>query len=114
MVPKRSSDKVWQSVLMIAPATMLALALFAQIPPPAASDVEIGRGLFEGKGQCLSCHRIGDNGKGTARDLAWIGLLRTPEKLRAEVTNTARHPAASALTTADVDALVLPRSGVGA
>lgn len=91
---------------MIAPATMLALALFAQIPPPAASDVEIGRVLFEGKGQCLSCHRIGDSGKGTARDLAWIGLLRTPEKLRAEVTNTARHPAASALTTADVDALV--------
>ena len=66
LASKRSSDKVWQSVLMIAPATMLALALFAQIPPPAASDVEIGRGLFEGKGQCLSCHRIGDNGKGTS------------------------------------------------
>ena len=82
------------------------LALSAQVPPPAVSDVEAGRALFEGKGQCLSCHRVGDAGALKARDLGWIGLLRTPEKLRASVTNPSVHPAASTLTAAEVDRLV--------
>lgn len=82
------------------------LALSAQVPPPAVSEVEAGRALFEGKGQCLSCHRVGDTGASTARDLSWIGLLRTPEKLRAAVTATSAHPSASTLSAADVDRLV--------
>ena len=90
---------------MTAPAIAI-LALFAQVPPPAASDVEAGRVVFEGRGQCLSCHRVGDTGARTARDLSWIGLLRTPEKLRAAVTNTSVHPPASTLTAAEVDRLV--------
>lgn len=85
---------------------IVMLALSAQVPPPAVSDVEAGRALFEGKGQCLSCHRVGDTGAGTARDLSWIGLLRTPEKLRAAVTATSAHPSASTLGAADVDRLV--------
>lgn len=82
------------------------LALSAQLPPPAVSDVDAGRALFEGKGQCLSCHRVGENGGRTARDLSWIGLLRTPEKLRAAITNSSAHPSASTLTAAEVDRLV--------
>jgi precorrin-6B methylase 2 len=89
-----------------AAGALLVLALSAQLQPPAPSDVETGRGLFEGKGQCLSCHRVLDSGSGAARDLSWIGLLRTPEKLRAAVTNSSRHPSASALTPAEIDALV--------
>ena len=85
---------------------ILTLALSAQLPPPAASDADAGRTLFEGKGQCLSCHRVGESGGGTARDLSWIGLLRTPEKLRAAITKTSAHPAAAALTAAEVDRLV--------
>lgn len=85
---------------------IVMLALSAQVPPPAVSDVEAGRALFEGKGQCLSCHRVGDTGASTARDLSWIGLLRTPEKLRAAVTATSAHPSASTLSAADVDRLV--------
>lgn len=85
---------------------IVMFALSAQLPPPVVSDVDAGRALFEGKGQCLSCHRVGDTGGRTARDLSWIGLLRTPEKLRAAVTNTSSHAAASTFTPADVDRLV--------
>src|SRR5687768_898142 len=85
---------------------LFVMALFAQAAPPAPSDVDAGRALFEGKGQCLSCHRVEDAGERAARDLSWIGLLRTPDKLRAAVTNPARHPNESALSTAEVDRLV--------
>jgi predicted methyltransferase len=87
-------------------AAMFVLALSAQLPPPAVSDVEAGRVLFEGKGQCLACHRILDSGGRAARDLSWIGLLRTPDKLRAAITNPSTHPAASAFTPEEVDRLV--------
>jgi ubiquinone/menaquinone biosynthesis C-methylase UbiE/mono/diheme cytochrome c family protein len=85
---------------------IVVLAFSTQLPPPAASDVDAGRTLFEGKGQCLACHRILDTGAGTARDLSWIGLLRTPDKLRAAVTNPATHPRASALAAQEIDHLV--------
>jgi SAM-dependent methyltransferase len=85
---------------------ILSLTLFAQAPPPAAPDVEAGRIIFEGKGQCLSCHRLGETGGRSARDLAWIGLLRTTDKLRAAVTNPSSHPAASAFTRTEVNSLV--------
>ena len=34
-----------------------------KLPPPAPTDVDAGRVLFEGKGQCLSCHRVRDSGR---------------------------------------------------
>lgn len=82
------------------------LAFSAQLPPPSAADADAGRVLFEGKGRCLSCHRLSETGGRTARDLSWIGLLRTPEKLRAAISNPATHPLAAALTPGDVDRLV--------
>jgi ubiquinone/menaquinone biosynthesis C-methylase UbiE len=84
----------------------LSAALSAQAAPPAPSDVDAGRVLFEGKGQCLSCHRVADSGSGAARDLSWIGLLRTSDKLRAAVTNPAWHPSSSGLTSSEIDRLV--------
>lgn len=78
----------------------------AQLAPPAPADVDTGRALFEGRGRCLTCHRVEETGATTARDLSWIGLLRTPERLRASVTNPATHPAAAALTPAEIDSLV--------
>ena len=82
------------------------LAFSAQLPPPVAADVTAGRVLFEGTGQCVTCHRMAETGGRTARDLSWIGLLRTPDSLRAAVTNPKPHPAASSLTPAEVDHLV--------
>ncbi len=87
-------------------AALFAIALSAQAAPPVPSDVDAGRALFEGKGQCLTCHRVHDAGERTARDLSWIGLLRTPDKLRAAVINPSRHPNASAFSPAEVGRLV--------
>ena len=92
--------------MMLTAAGALFLLALSQLPPPPAPDVDAGRGLFEGKGQCLSCHRIAETGAQSARDLSWIGLLRTPEKLRAAVTNPTWHPAASKFAPAEVDVLV--------
>jgi len=82
------------------------LALSTQLPPPASSNADAGRGLFEGKGQCLACHRILDTGGRTARDLSWIGLLRTPDRLRAAITSPSTHPRASAFMPEQVDQLI--------
>ena len=61
LASKRSSDKVWQSVLVTAAAAgAIVLALFAQAPPPVPSDVDAGRVIFEGQGKCLSCHKVGE------------------------------------------------------
>jgi precorrin-6B methylase 2/mono/diheme cytochrome c family protein len=86
--------------------TLFLIALAAQAVPPAPSEVDAGRALFEGKGRCLSCHRVQEEGATSARDLSWIGLLRTPEKLRAAVTNPARHPNVSSLSAQEIDRLV--------
>ncbi len=93
-------------MVFTAPGAILLLALSAQLPPPAPAAVDAGRELFEGRAQCLSCHRILDTGGQTARDLSWIGLLRTPEKLRAAIANPKAHPRAATLTAGEVDQLV--------
>jgi ubiquinone/menaquinone biosynthesis C-methylase UbiE/mono/diheme cytochrome c family protein len=80
-------------------------ALAAQLPPPTASAVDAGRERFRAPGQCLSCHRVDGEGSESARELSWIGALRTPEKLRAAVVNPAAHPRA-ALSESDVEHLV--------
>src|SRR5688572_12962808 len=85
---------------------VVMLAMAAQVAPPAPAAVDAGRALFEGKGRCLTCHRVEETGANTARDLSWIGLLRTQEKLRASVTNAVTHPAIAALMPAEIDSLV--------
>jgi mono/diheme cytochrome c family protein len=41
-------------------------------------DVGHGKQLFEGKGNCLSCHRVGTNGSRVGPDLTSAGLPRPP------------------------------------
>ena len=38
-----------------------------------AQDVDRGKGIFEGKGNCLSCHRVNGNGSLFGPDLSAIG-----------------------------------------
>jgi mono/diheme cytochrome c family protein len=45
---------------------------------PALGDVNRGKQVFEGKGNCLSCHRVGENGSRTGPDLSAAGLPRPP------------------------------------
>jgi putative heme-binding domain-containing protein len=41
-----------------------------------AGDVARGKALFEGKGECMDCHRVNGHGSRTAPDLSAIGRLR--------------------------------------
>jgi cytochrome c oxidase cbb3-type subunit 3 len=45
-------------------------------------DVDSGKSLFEGAGECGACHRVNGRGPRTAPDLSDIGLARTPAALR--------------------------------
>ena len=45
-------------------------------------DPESGRVIFEGIGECASCHRVNGIGPRTAPDLSEIGAIRTPAVLQ--------------------------------
>ena len=46
-----------------------------------AGDARRGKTLFEGKGACTSCHRVGDAGSRAGPDLSQIGTLRRSVEL---------------------------------
>jgi len=50
-------------------------------PDVAIGDAARGRMVFEGKGACLSCHRVSGKGSRFAPDLSEVGAIRLPEKL---------------------------------
>jgi precorrin-6B methylase 2/mono/diheme cytochrome c family protein len=52
------------------------------VPAGVAGDPATGKALFEGKGECLTCHSIENRGGRVGPDLSWIGLLRSRESLR--------------------------------
>lgn len=47
----------------------------------AAGDAARGKALFDGKGQCLSCHRVAGEGSRQGPDLSRVGLLRKSDQL---------------------------------
>lgn len=59
---------------------LVSAVLWAQTPPPAASgpagDPVRGKAIFEGKGNCLSCHRVAGVGSRMGPDLTEIGIAR--------------------------------------
>jgi putative heme-binding domain-containing protein len=55
-------------------------ALFAQ-----KGDAASGKSVFEGKGQCNTCHRIAGSGSRTGPELTDIGSLRKPEQLEQSI-----------------------------
>jgi len=50
-------------------------------------DVTKGREVFEGKGQCLTCHRVNGKGPRVAPDLSDVGTLRTPDAIMRAITD---------------------------
>jgi putative heme-binding domain-containing protein len=52
--------------------TLTAAAMFAQGSAPGAGDAARGKAVFEGKGACLTCHRVGDKGSYFGPDLSGI------------------------------------------
>lgn len=57
----------------------------------AAGDAANGRVLFEGKGNCLTCHRVNGRGSRTGPDLSEIGMTRRA----AELEESLRDPNAT-------------------
>jgi putative heme-binding domain-containing protein len=50
--------------------------------PVALGDAARGRAIVEGKGNCLSCHRVNEKGQFAGPDLTDIGRARTPAAIR--------------------------------
>jgi putative heme-binding domain-containing protein len=56
---------------------------------PAKGDAARGKSVFEGKGGCMSCHRVNGNGSRLAPDLSEVGAVRSPDAIeRALVDST--------------------------
>jgi cytochrome c oxidase cbb3-type subunit 3 len=51
----------------------------------APGDAVQGRAIFEGKGECLNCHRVGDKGSHLGPDLTEIGTNRRLIELESSV-----------------------------
>lgn len=49
-------------------------------------DAAKGKPVFEGKGQCGTCHRVAGKGPRSAPDLTDIGNLRSPSQLHRSIT----------------------------
>ncbi len=59
--------------------TIVAYINSLRTAPPrsgSAGSAARGQGLFAGKGDCLSCHRVGDRGAFLGPNLSEVGLLR--------------------------------------
>lgn len=54
-------------------------------------DASRGKAIFEGKGNCGSCHRVAGKGARTAPDLTDIGFLRRPGQLFTSLTEPAKQ-----------------------
>ncbi len=52
-------------------------------------DPDRGREIFEGKGECSTCHRVSGIGPRTAPDLTEIGAIRTPASLQQNLIDPA-------------------------
>jgi putative heme-binding domain-containing protein len=53
-------------------------------------DAERGRIIARGKGQCLKCHRINDEGGRSAPDLSQVGSTRSPASLHLSLIDPSR------------------------
>ena len=74
----------------LAPAELTSViayirAGFDQTSSVRVGDAARGRALYEGKGDCASCHRVRGRGALTGPDLSGIGLARTVASLQRSV-----------------------------
>ena len=74
----------------LAPADLAGIvayirAGFDTTPPVRTGDAARGRVIFDGKGECASCHRVAGRGSRLAPDLSDIGVARAPAALERSV-----------------------------
>ena len=78
MVPNAYAD----SELTALVAYLRNFATFDPASGGKLGDAQRGRQLFQGKGDCGSCHRVNGVGPRTAPDLSNVGAIRTAATLR--------------------------------
>jgi precorrin-6B methylase 2/mono/diheme cytochrome c family protein len=95
-----------RSATKTAGAALLSLVTFAAQSPPmrVEGDPIAGKALFEGRGECVTCHSLETPGRRLGPGLNWIGMLRPPESLRRALVE--RHPSMPSLSAAEIDHLV--------
>jgi putative heme-binding domain-containing protein len=76
VIAVRAAPAVWQLVAYVR-------ALRSMSPAMAFGDAAAGQRLFEGRGACLTCHRVAGRGARTGPDLTEIADRRTAAALRA-------------------------------
>ena len=77
--------------------TIVAYIHSLRTAPPkvtAAKGASPGQAIFEGKGGCLGCHRVGDKGSHAGPNLTDIGILRRA----AEIERSILEPGAEVLS----------------
>jgi putative heme-binding domain-containing protein len=70
-----------QAGTIVAYLRSMAAAAPRGAPVSVRGDATRGRILFEGKGECASCHRVNGIGPRVAPDLSEIGAMRNPAEL---------------------------------
>jgi len=83
-----TSDQVWQLVSYIR-----SLAGTAVVSERVSGNPAAGRAVFEGKGQCLSCHTVNGQGQPVGPDLSAAGN-GSAQSLQATILNPNQPPAA--------------------
>jgi putative heme-binding domain-containing protein len=53
----------------------------------ATGNASNGKALFESKGACATCHRVGNSGPRVAPDLTEIGIFRPPTELHSKLVD---------------------------
>ncbi len=71
-----SEERLWQVVAFIRSLNQAAT------PEEARGDATRGKALFQGKGDCLSCHRVGPEGGFSGPGLGSVGSQRSLAHLR--------------------------------
>jgi putative heme-binding domain-containing protein len=80
------------------PAELTGIVAFIRAGFDTSASVRVGdaargRAVFQGKGECASCHRVAGQGPRVAPDLSDIGIARAPAVLERSV----RDPASALL-----------------
>src|ERR1019366_4206399 len=83
-----TSDQVWQLVTYIR-----SLAGMAAVNERVSGNPAAGKAIFEGKGQCLSCHTVNGQGQSVGPDLS-AAANGSAQSLEAVILNPNQPPAA--------------------
>jgi len=84
----------------------VGILLFAQTP---AGDPARGKAIYEGKGDCQSCHRINGVGSRLGPDLSSIGVPRPAGKQAAPVPTSNLAALESSIVDPDADVAIANR-----